>query len=100
PPPSRPGGLPPRGVPNAPRSAAWAVAGRALTGQRAMRTPTTWATTPRPVDAPAPAAMTNQSTLDIDVQEYTVPVNRLRATACNERPQQRLENFGATALSD
>ncbi|HWA09559.1 MAG TPA: DNA repair protein RadC [Opitutaceae bacterium] len=44
--------------------------------------------------------MTTQSTLDIDVREYTVPVNRLQATACNERPQQRLENFGATALSD
>jgi len=42
----------------------------------------------------------NQSTLKLDIQEYAVPVNRLKATACNERPQQRLENFGAQALSD
>src|ERR1700685_135037 len=28
------------------------------------------------------------------------PVNRLGATACHERPQQRLERLGASALSD
>jgi DNA repair protein RadC len=33
------------------------------------------------------------------VPEYPPP-NRLRATAVGERPQERLEKFGATALSD
>jgi len=27
-------------------------------------------------------------------------VNRLKTIACNERPQERLETFGAAALSD
>ena len=42
----------------------------------------------------------NQGTLNLKLKEYTPVENRLRATACNERPQQRLENFGVSALSD
>ena len=34
-----------------------------------------------------------------DATEYPVP-NRLRSTAVGERPQERLEKFGASALSD
>ena len=42
----------------------------------------------------------NQGTFDLKLKEYTPAENRLRATACNERPQQRLESFGVSALSD
>jgi DNA repair protein RadC len=42
----------------------------------------------------------NQGTLNLKLNEYTPVENRLRATACNERPQQRLESFGVSALSD
>jgi DNA repair protein RadC len=42
----------------------------------------------------------NQSTLDLDEKGYASTENRLRAIACGERPQQRLESFGAAALSD
>jgi DNA repair protein RadC len=41
-----------------------------------------------------------QSLLEIDASHYAQTENRLRATACHERPQQRLETFGASALSD
>ena len=34
-----------------------------------------------------------------DAPEYPV-ANRLRSTAVGERPQERLEKFGASALSD
>lgn len=34
-----------------------------------------------------------------DTFEYPLP-NRLRETAVGERPQERLERFGAAALSD
>ncbi len=37
---------------------------------------------------------------DESVTEYPRPPNRLRETAVKERPQERLEKFGATALSD
>jgi DNA repair protein RadC len=43
-------------------------------------------------------ASDNQFRPDSDSAGY--PINRLRATACHERPQQRLENLGAGALSD
>lgn len=43
--------------------------------------------------------MITQSETEI-VTSYAQPENRLRATACHERPQQRLERFGAKALSD
>ena len=37
----------------------------------------------------------------MSASEYPLPVpNRLRATAVGERPQERLEKFGAAALSD
>jgi len=41
-----------------------------------------------------------QSQLEIGVKHYAQSENRFRATACHERPQQRLERFGAAALSD
>jgi DNA repair protein RadC len=41
-----------------------------------------------------------QSLLEIDDEHYVQTENRLRSTACHERPQQRLEHFGAGALSD
>lgn len=34
------------------------------------------------------------------LEPYSTPANRLRATAVGERPQERLEKFGAAALSD
>lgn len=37
---------------------------------------------------------------EMPAKEYGQPVNRLKAMAVNERPQQRLETFGASALSD
>lgn len=42
----------------------------------------------------------NEGTLNLKVRDYTPADNRLRATACNERPQQRLESFGVSALSN
>ena len=42
----------------------------------------------------------NQGTFELKLKEYIPVENRLLATACNERPQQRLENFGVSALSD
>jgi len=53
----------------------------------------------RPGNASAPGAM-KQSLLEIDDEHYVQTENRLRSTACHERPQQRLEHFGAGALSD
>jgi DNA repair protein RadC len=42
----------------------------------------------------------NESTITPAAQEYHPTENRLRAMACGERPQQRMESFGAQALSD
>jgi len=41
-----------------------------------------------------------QGTLGLTVRDYPPTVNRLKTIACNERPQERLEAFGASALSD
>ena len=54
----------------------------------------------RPAGVPSASATMNQSTLDLDDRGYASTENRFRATACGERPQQRLESFGAAALSD
>ena len=42
----------------------------------------------------------NETTSQGHKEPADYPVNRLRATACHERPQQRLERLGASALSD
>ena len=41
-----------------------------------------------------------ECTLGLTVKNYAPTVNRLKTIACNERPQERLETFGAAALSD
>ena len=39
-------------------------------------------------------------TLGLTVKDYGPTMNQLKMIACCERPQERLENFGAAALSD
>jgi len=41
-----------------------------------------------------------ESTLGLTVKEYRPTMNQLKMIACCERPQERLESFGAAALSD
>ena len=83
----------------APLSAAWAVAWRALTGPAREAHLDNRASTPERVAHPRLMHM-NQGTLDLKLRDYAPSENRLRTTACSERPQQRLENFGVSALSD
>ena len=75
------------------------MAWRALTGPAREAHLENRATKPDRESASASEAM-NQGTLNLKLSEYTPAENRLRATACNERPQQRLETFGVSALSD
>ena len=41
-----------------------------------------------------------ECTLGLTVKEYGPTMNQLKMIACCERPQERLESFGAAALSD
>ena len=75
------------------------MAWRALTGSAREALPDNRAPTPEREAHPRLTQM-NQGTLELRLKEYATPENRLQATACNERPQQRLNNFGVTALSD
>ncbi len=54
----------------------------------------------RPGEPQAPDKMDNQQVLGFGINEYGQPENRLKAMACHERPQARLESFGVSALSD